>query len=231
MTFTSTTGKPSAPPCSSVSITPFSTAGMKLRGITPPTIASTNSSPRHARSARPAATRPRTGRGRRVCFLSRPSASAVPRDRLAVGDVHVVGLDLDAELARRASRARSRGGSRPCRAARVWCVSGLRSIRSTGSSSWRRCSTFASLSSSALILAWIATASSGSGVGQRVDVDGAPFGASTSPVAVSRELRDRGDVARRDLVDRFLLLAPHREELVHPLVGLRARVGQARRRA
>ena len=45
VTFTSTTGKPKTPPCSIVSCTPFSTAGMNWRGIAPPTIASTNSKP------------------------------------------------------------------------------------------------------------------------------------------------------------------------------------------
>ena len=38
VTCTSTTGKPYTPPCSIVSSTPFPTAGMNWRGITPPTI-------------------------------------------------------------------------------------------------------------------------------------------------------------------------------------------------
>ena len=40
------------------------------------------------------------------------------------------------------------------------------------------------------------------------------------------ELGDRGDVAGRDLLDRVLLLAAHGEELVHALVGVRARVDE-----
>ncbi len=79
---------------------PFCTAGMYCRGIAPPTIESTNSkpSPRLER-ARRAGWRPRTGRGRRICFLTLPSASAWPAIVSRYGHPHVLGLDVDAELA------------------------------------------------------------------------------------------------------------------------------------
>ena len=77
-----------------------------------------------------------------------------------------------------------------------------------------------------MLLAWIATASSGSGRGQHVDVDRRALRAEHVAGSGVRELGDRRDVARRDLVDGVLLLAPHREQLVHPLVGLRAGVRQ-----
>ncbi len=57
---------------------PFSTAGMYWRGITPPTIASTNSKPdpRSVGSTRSHAIA--NCPWPPVCFLSLPSASAVP---------------------------------------------------------------------------------------------------------------------------------------------------------
>ena len=100
--------------CSIVSSTPFSTAGMNWRGMAPPTIWSTNSKPppRSSGSTRRKATP--NWPWPPVCFLYLPSASASWRDRLPVGDLHVLGLDLDAELALQALGARSPGGSRPC---------------------------------------------------------------------------------------------------------------------
>ena len=44
-TRTSTTGKPARGPWTAASRTPFSTAGIRLRGIEPPTISSANSKP------------------------------------------------------------------------------------------------------------------------------------------------------------------------------------------
>ena len=107
---------------------------------------------------------------------------------------------------------------------RVWCVSGSRSMRITGSSSCNRCNAFASLSSSALALAWIATASTGSGSANSAAPASTPLAASTSPVARSFELGDGRDVAGRDLAHGVLFLAAHREELVDPFVGVRADV-------
>ena len=81
------------------STTPFSTAGMNWRGMAPPTIWSTNSkpSPRSSGSTRRTATP--NWPWPPVCFLYLPSASALLGDRLPVGDQHLLGLHLDAELA------------------------------------------------------------------------------------------------------------------------------------
>ena len=72
---------------------------MNCRGIAPPTIASANSNPdprssgSTRRNAIPNCPWPP------VCFLYLPSASASAGDRLAVRDLDVLGVDLDAELA------------------------------------------------------------------------------------------------------------------------------------
>ena len=67
----------------------------------------------------------------------------------------------------------------------VWCVSGFRSSRSTGSSSSSRCSAFASLSSSPLDLARIAAERTGVGVRNGSTSIWVPRTARTSPVVVS----------------------------------------------
>ncbi len=78
MTFRSTTGKPARMPRFMQSRTPFSTEGMKLRGIAPPKMSSTNSKPppRVSGSTRiqvsPYWPRPP------VCFLYLPCTSARP---------------------------------------------------------------------------------------------------------------------------------------------------------
>ena len=67
----------------------------------------------------------------------------------------------------------------------VWWVSALRSRRSDGSSSSRRCSALASLSSSLFDLAWMATARTGAGGSNGSTVMSAPRAPRTSPVVVS----------------------------------------------
>ena len=136
------------------------------------------------------------------------------------GDLHVLGLDLDAELARQALERDRRGASRPCRAAASGASPALRSRRSTGSSSWSRCSAFASLSSSPFDFAWIATASTGVGRRERLDRRcSAPRAPSTSPVRGVGELGDGGDVAgRRPRSTGSCSLPRIVEELVQALV-------------
>ena len=79
---------------------PFSTAGMYCLGMAPPTTWSTNwkPSPRSSGSMRIDATP--NWPWPPLCFLYLPSASACVRDALAVGDEHLLGGHLDAELAR-----------------------------------------------------------------------------------------------------------------------------------
>ena len=88
-------GCPRSTPFSSCSRTPFSTAGMNWLGITPPLTASTklNPSPRARGRTRSwtSANWPRPP----VCFLWRWCASAVAGDRLQVGDVRDVGVDVE----------------------------------------------------------------------------------------------------------------------------------------
>ena len=94
-TSTSTTGLPEITPFSSCSRTPFSTAGMNWLGITPPLTAfdELNPSPRpRGRTRRwTSANWPRPP----VCFLCRWWASAFAGDRLEVGDVRDVGVDVE----------------------------------------------------------------------------------------------------------------------------------------
>ncbi len=99
VTFTSTTGKPSAPPVSSVSCTPFSTAGMKLRGITPPTIGVDELVPLAALLRLDAQPRHRELAVAAALLLDLAFGLGRAGDRLAVRDAHLFGLDLDAELA------------------------------------------------------------------------------------------------------------------------------------
>ena len=70
----------------------------------------------------------------------------------------------------------------------VWWVSSSRSTTRAGSSSCRRCSALASLSSSACVLATTAVASTGGGCSIGSTCTGWPFGASVSPVTVPASL-------------------------------------------
>ena len=108
----------------------------------------------------------------------------------------------------------------------VWCVSALRSMRSDRVLFLEAVQRVGELVLVALDLAWIATASTGSGGSDRLDLDRRALRGEHVAGAGVGELRDRGDVARRDLGDGVLLLAAHREELVQALVGLGAAVGE-----
>ena len=83
-----------------VSATPFSTAGMNWRGIAPPTTASANSkpAPRSRGSSRSHATPNWPWPPRLLLVLALGFGHL--RDRLAVRDAHVFGVDRDAELPR-----------------------------------------------------------------------------------------------------------------------------------
>ena len=61
---------------------------------------------------------------------------------------------------------------------------------------------------------------------ERVDVGLGALGREHVAGREVVELRDRRDVARRDLLDRVLFLAAHREELVHAFVAVRADVDE-----
>ena len=71
-------------------------------------------------------------------------------DGLAVRDLHVLGLDLDAELAVQRARARCRGASRPCPRAASGASPRCARRGARGPRRARRCSALASLSSSLL---------------------------------------------------------------------------------
>ena len=68
------------------------------------------------------------------------------------------------------------------------------------------------------------------GVHERLDVDvGAPHREHVAGGGAA-QLRDRGEVAGHDAIGGFLLLAPHRDELVQALVGDGATVHRGPRR-
>ena len=143
----------------------------------------------------------------------------LPRDRLAVRDLHVFGLDLDAELARellerdrqvRLTHAAQQGLVR-LRVAldahhRIFVLQPVQRVRE-------------------LVLVGLGLGVDRDrehGVGRartRLASTSTPLAASTSPVARSFELGDGRDVAGRDLAHGVLFLAAHREELVDPFVG------------
>ena len=113
----------------------------------------------------------------------------------------------------------------------VSCVSSLRETRSVGSSSRRRASPVASLSSSPLVFGAIAYASSGSGSSSGGTCTGASFGANVSPVCACASFATAPDVAGDDLRDGLVLLAAEREELADALVGALRGVVHGRVRA
>ena len=211
--------------------TPFSTAGMKLRGITPPTIASANSkpAPRSRGSTRSHATANWPWPPRLLLELALGLGRA--GDRLAV---------------RRPARLRCRPRTPNLRASfssaidrcvspmphsSVWCVSGLRSMRSTGSSSCRRCKRVGELVLVALRAGLDRDrehrlrrlerrrprpSRPSRRARRRCDVSVSLATAAMSPAATS--------------VDGLLLLAAQREELVQALVALGAAGSRACRR-
>ena len=99
VTRTSTTGNPCTPPRAIASCTPFSTAGMNWRGMTPPTIASTNSNP----SPAPERLDPQHGDAELAVaaglLLVATLGLGGGGDGLPVGDLHLLGLDRGPELA------------------------------------------------------------------------------------------------------------------------------------
>ena len=106
----------------------------------------------------------------------------------------------------------------------VWWVSSSRSTTSAGSSSWRRCSALASLSSSAWVLATTAVASTGAGCSIGSTWTGWPFGRQRVAGGGVGELGHAADVAGGQRVDRLVVLAAHDEQAVEPLVGAGAAV-------
>ena len=106
----------------------------------------------------------------------------------------------------------------------VWWVSSSRSTTSAGSSSWRRWSALASLSSSACVLATTAVASTGRRLLDRVDVHRLALGRERVAGGGAGQLGHAADVAGGQRVDRLVLLAPHDEQAVQPLVGAGAAV-------
>ena len=137
-----------------------------------------------------------------VCFLSLPSASARAGDGLAVRDAHLFGVDLDAELARQLLERDREMRLAHARGARSGASRDCARCATPRSSSSRRCSAFASLSSSPFERALIATASTGAGGSTVSHVDGRALRREHVAGAGIGELRDRGDVARGDLGHR-----------------------------
>ncbi len=150
-------------------------------------------------------------------------------DRLAVRDMHVVGLDLDTELA-----GQLLGRDRQVRLAHP-AQHGLMRLGIALDAQHRILLLQAMERVGELVLVGLALGVDRDreqrlGRGEHLDVDGSSLGTEHVAGGRVRELGDGRDVARRDLVHRVLLLAPHREELMHALVGLRARVREHRRR-
>ena len=225
VTRTSTIGKPSAPPDSAVSVTPFSTAGMYWRGMTPPTILSTNSTPASALGRLDPQPRDRELPVTAALLLHLAFGFGFAADGLAVRDAYLFGLDLDAEFPRQALERDGEVGLAHAAEQRLvrlgvaldpeHRVFLLQPVQRVGE----------------LVLVGL-----GLGVdrhreqrfGQRERLDLRRRALGREHVAGREvvELGDRGDVAGRDLLDRVLLLAAHGEELVQALVGVRARVDQ-----
>ena len=172
VTFTSTTGKPSTPPCSIVSCDALLDRGDELaRDRAADDLVDELEARRRARAARPAANATPNWPCPPVCFLYLPSASAGAGDRLAVRDLARPRSRPRRRTCGASARARSTRWVSPMPHSSVWWVSALRSRRSAGSSSRRRCSALASLSSSPFDLAWIATGEHRLGRRERLDVD------------------------------------------------------------
>ena len=160
-----------------VSATPFSTEGMNLVGIAPPTTAlsKTKPPPRSRGSMRSEATP--NWPWPPDCFLWRPSASPLPvivsRYRTFTSSVSTLTPYFLASLSRLMLRCVS-----PMPRSSVWCVSSSRWTWSAGSSSCSRCSALASLSSSADVWAVMATDSTGVGRSSGGTFTGLPLAAA-----------------------------------------------------
>ena len=218
VTFTSTTGKPNTPPCSIVSTTPFSTAGMNWRGIAPPTIWSTNSKPAPAVE--------------RLHPHERDAELAVPAglllvlalglgragDRLAVRDLHVLGLDLDAELAVQPLErdAEVRLAHAPQQRLVRLGVALEAQRRVLVEQAVQRVGELVLV---ALRLGVDRDREHGLRRGERLDVDSAPRAPSTSPVVVSVSLATAAMSPAGTSGDRLLVLAAHHRELVQALLA------------
>ena len=198
---------------------PFSTAGMNWRGIAPPTILSTNSKPGAAFEWLHADERDTELAVPAGLLLVLALGLGGAGDRLAVGDLHVLGLDLDTELAvQLLERDRHVRLAHARAAASAWSRRCARSAApgprpGAGAARWRACPRRPSTSG---------------GSRRR-----AP---ARAPRTARRRSRRRGRRARHRWWCRaslataamspagtsdagLLLLAPHRRELVEPLVG------------
>ena len=109
----STTGQPKMPPSDMASSAPFCTAGMYWRGITPPTMLSTNSKPAplfHGLDAQRRHSELAVAAG---LLLVLALGLGVGRDGLPVGDHELLALDADTELAGQALHGDGDVASRP----------------------------------------------------------------------------------------------------------------------
>ena len=157
-----------------------------------------------------------------VCFTWRPSPFALPRivSRYAIFAGAVA--DLDAELRLQAARSARRGAPRPCRTSRSRGSPRSGPPGTMGSSSRRRASPVASLSSSPFVFGAIAYASSGSGSSTGGSCTGSSFVDQRVAGVGLLQLRHRADIAGDHLGHRVVLLAPQREQLADAFVdGLR----------
>ena len=192
---------------------------MYCLGIVPPTIALTNSKP----SPRAVGAHPQVGDGELpvAAGLLLDLALGLGRadDRLAVGHADVLGVDVDAELAR---QPLERDGQVGVAAAAQHGLVGLLVALDDAGPGPRPAAAAGrpSLSSSACVTGISASAEHrrgrASGGGTRT---GASFGAERVAGRACGQLGDRGDVAGDDPVAVQVLLAAQEEQAVQALLG------------
>ena len=146
-------------------------------------------------------------------------------DRLPVGDAHFVGVDLDAELARQLlERDRDVGLAHAVQHGLVRL--GVAVDANDGIFFLQLVQRVGELVLVGLVLGADCDREQRLGRREHVDLERRALRGEHVAGTGRRQLGDGGDVAGRHLVDRVLLLAPHREQLVHALVALGARVGE-----
>src|SRR5438105_11188901 len=183
VTLTSTMGYPAATPSASVFTTPFSTDGMNWCGTTPPTILSTNSNPPPRSSGSTSIVATPYCPCPPDCFTYRPVAVALVL-RVSLYEIRAGRCDTSTPNLRFIRSRTTSMCASPMQYRTVSCVSGERSIRMVGSSSWMRANPVESLSSSPFVLGSTAMASSGSGRWNSGNLTSSPLVVRVSPVFV-----------------------------------------------